>query len=269
MASASANTFGGSALGKFGAPDVSLGHVDPGRALKLAEKVEQTLRRCLNPEPRSLAMHLLLVAPEYRDGAPPNVQYIHHGTPQSLQKAGFDRTRPQVGVCVRYSTSAGKERLFGVQQALHLGEPLEAALYGTLAGTHLNLALRIIQSGVASLACDIRDLAPFGSSLHEVVHAGHKWWILPEDMPSTSLVEISLWRNQDQNENQSLHEVELLRNLMATCRGRRIAHVQAALGIEVRGAALASRRSAATAPGGVALQFAAAWAGLLTAARVC
>lgn len=80
---------------------------------------------------------------------------------------------------------------------------------------------------------EIRDLAPLGSSFHEAVQVGHTWWILPEDTPSPSLVETSRWRNQDQNENQSLHEVKLLRNLMATRRDLRASGPPSASGSSV------------------------------------
>lgn len=58
---------------------------------------------------------------------------------------------------------------------------------------------------------------------------GHRWW-LPEGMGSQSLVEISLWKNQDQNENQALHEVEILQNIMATCNEPRAARSTVSIG---------------------------------------
>jgi len=50
-----------------------------------------------------------------------------------------------------------------------------------------------------------------------VVESGHKWWILPEDTPVDQQVEVSLWRSMDQNENQSLHEIEVLRSVISCC----------------------------------------------------
>lgn len=211
------------ALKRFGAPDPGSTIQDVGQHWKLAQRVEKTMLTCINAEPKQLDPRSLLVAPANRDGAPPNVQYVHFGILRSLQKAGFDRTRPQVGICIQVKSSEGKERLIQYNKAFSSGNHLlptidqEKVMYATLAGTHLNLCLRILQAGLASPACDTAKLVASGSSLAEVVHNGHKWWILPEDTPVNAQVEVSLWRNMDQNENQSLHEIEILRNIMATC----------------------------------------------------
>ena len=42
---------------------------------------------------------------------------------------------------------------------------------------------------------------------------GHRWWILPEDADKDLQTDISLWRNQDQNENQGTNEMEVLQTL--------------------------------------------------------
>lgn len=210
-------------LQKFGAPDPGQTISDASGHWKLAQRVEQTMLRAINSEPKQLDPRSLLVAPANRDGAPPNVQYIHYGILRSLQKSGFDRTRPHVGICVQFRSSEGKERLLAYNKSFSSGNSLlppidePKVLYGTLAGSHLNLALRIIQAGTHSPAADVAKLVSPGSHLAEIVEAGHKWWILPEDTPVASQIEVSLWRNMDQNENQSLHEIEILRNIIATC----------------------------------------------------
>lgn len=207
---------------KYGAPKLG-SNVDAGRAMKLAQRVEMTLKSCVNSEPKQLDPKCLLVSPQNRDGAVPNVPYIHYGILRSLATKGFDWTRPQVGICIQCKSPESKERLLEwnrrFSQGVSLLPPIdpEQALYGTLAGTHLNLALRIIQAGLPSPACDVSTLALAGTSLHEVVHRGHKWWILPEDTPLEQQIEVSLWRNMDQNENQAIHEIEVLRNIIQTC----------------------------------------------------
>ena len=45
--------------------------------------------------------------PLCRDGAPPNVQNIHF----KILEEGFDRTRPAVGICVKYLSEQGKRDL--------------------------------------------------------------------------------------------------------------------------------------------------------------
>ena len=41
-------------------------------------------------------------------------------------------------------------------------------------------------------------------------------WILPETVLAERQVDISLWRNMDQNENQVSHEIEILQGIKAT-----------------------------------------------------
>lgn len=223
-----------SLLNKIGAPKPGDG-VDPTAAWKLAQKVEMTMQKCLNSEPKLIPPGHLLVAPANRDGAPPNIQYVHQGILRSIAKAGFDRTRPQVGICVQFKSTEGKDALLKYNKVFSSGNRLfppiddSKVLYGTLAGSHLNLALRIIHSGLPSPACDVSKLAPPGSPLADVVENGHKWWILPEDTPVDQQVEVSQWRNMDQNENQSMHEVELLRAVISVC--AEVSKVRSNLGI--------------------------------------
>ena len=58
---------------KFGAPSLGA-NVDAGRALKLAQRVEQTLKTVKYGEPRQIDPDQLLVSPQNRDGAVPNLQ---------------------------------------------------------------------------------------------------------------------------------------------------------------------------------------------------
>lgn len=210
------------ALEKFGAPSLGSGS-DALKASKLAQRVEKTLMTCLNAEPKQLDPRALLVAPANRDGASPNLQHVHRGILASLAKSGFDRTRPQAGICVQFKSSEGKAKLLEYNKRFSKGNELlppiedDKVLYGTLAGTHLNLALRILRHGVSSPACNVQDIVEEGSSLAEVVQHGHRWWILPESTSHAAQVEVSLWRNQDQNENQGSHEIEILRGIISTC----------------------------------------------------
>ena len=51
--------------------------------------------------------------------------------------------------------------------------------------------------------------------LKDVVINGHRWIVLKECVPAETNVEIPLWRNTDQNENQGTHEIEILQNVIA------------------------------------------------------
>ena len=69
-------------LSKFASPSISK-DIDQGKFKQLAQ------------EP----------LPMCRDGAPPNVQNIHF----QILEEGFDRTRPAVGICVKYLSEQGKK----------------------------------------------------------------------------------------------------------------------------------------------------------------
>ena len=205
----------------FGAPKASK-ESDAGKMVKLAQRVEEVLNNgVIFKEPKQLDPRAVLVSPVNRDGAPPNVQYIHNGILKNFVTKGFDRTRPLVGICVEYKSPEGKKKLLEHNKSFTQGCSLlpaideQKALYGSLAGSHLNLALRLIQSGASSPAGDLGALVADDTSLKEVVSNGHRWWILPEDVPLDRQVDISLWRNQDQNDNQGTHEIEILQSIVS------------------------------------------------------
>ena len=208
----------------FGTPKASE-NTDLGKLKKLAQRVEQVLNdKVVFKEPKQLDPRQILVAPLNRDGAPPNVQYIHHGIIKNILQKGFDRTRPQVGICVEFKSDEAKAKLLEHNRRFSKGVTLlppideSKVLYGSLAGSHLNLALRLIRGGCSSPVGDLNSLIVDDESLKEVVLHGHRWWILPEDTPSSAQVDISLWRNQDQNDNQGIHEIEILQTIMATAK---------------------------------------------------
>ena len=91
-------------------------------------------------------------------------------------------------------------------------QEVPGVIYATLAGSHFNLALRLLKHNCHSPVGDLEVLMR-QSSLKEVATSGHTWWILPEDTETASQVDISLWRNQDQNENQGTNEIEILQSL--------------------------------------------------------
>ena len=104
--------------------------------------------------------------------------------------------------------------------------------YGSLAGSHLNLALKAIKVGCAgeSPAGDIKSIADESPALRDAVLNGHKWWILPESLATELKTDISLWRNADQNENQGTHEIELLQTVISTAADMQKSERKVALG---------------------------------------
>ena len=207
---------------KFQAPATSVDLVDTGKMKKLAQRVEQVLTsEILFAEPRQLDPDLVLVAPNNRDGGPPNKMHLHLGILKSFKLKGFDRTRPHVGICIKFASEKGLKELHEHNNRFAKGCKLlppikEGALYGSLAASHFNLALRCIKNGTFSPIGNLGDLLEDSANLKEVVTSGHRWWVLPETVLKERQVDISLWRNMDQNENQNSHEIEILGGIKAT-----------------------------------------------------
>ena len=207
---------------KFQRPQAGEG-VDQGRFKKLAQRVEETLtQEILFKDPKQIEPQLILVAPNNRTGAPPNQQHLHFGILKSFKTKGFDRTRAAVGICIKFTSEAGKKALLEHNKRFTKGNKLlppideEQALYGSLACSHYNLALRCLKCGLASPLGNLSHLLDENEHLKDAAMNGHRWWVLPESVTLERQVDISLWRNMDQNENQSTHEVEILQGIKAT-----------------------------------------------------
>ena len=207
---------------KFQAPVTSVDNVDSGKMKKLAQRVEQVLTSdILFVEPKQLDPDLVLVAPNNRDGGPPNKMHLHSGILKSFKLKGFDRTRPHFGICILFTSEKGLKELIEHNIRFSKGckrlPPIkEGAMYGSLAASHFNLALRCIKNSTFSPIGNLRDLLEDSANLKEVVTSGHRWWVLPETVLKERQVDISLWRNMDQNENQNSHEMEILGGIKAT-----------------------------------------------------
>ena len=191
--------------------------------MKLAYRVEQTLKDdVLFDEPKQINPVLILVGLWNRGGAPPNVLHLHMVILKSFKTKGFDRTRAAIGICIKYTSELGKRMLLEHNHRFSRGNRLlppiddERALYGSVACTHYNLALRVLQCCTDSPLGNLSDLVDENPHLKDAVHHGHRWWVLPETVCVDRQVDISLWRNMDQNENQGTHEVEHLQQIKGT-----------------------------------------------------
>ena len=204
---------------KFEAPEISSERTDTGKYMKLAEKVENILAsKTLNTKgPVQIDPNHVLVSPLNRLGSAPNVRHIHQGILKNIKTVGFYISRPKKGVCVKVESEAGIKALLEHNQRFTQSNQLMPAIltdhkgpwYASLACSHLNLSLRCIKNGTASPLGELQSLMN-QESLRDTATNGHWWWILPEDMSKTDQTDISLWRNQDQNENQAVHELEIL-----------------------------------------------------------
>jgi hypothetical protein len=196
---------------KFQAPQLG-GEVDVGIFKKLAVRVEETLQKeCLFAEPKQIDPNLILVAPNNRTGSPPNTRHVHFGVLKSFKTKGFDRSRPAVGICIKFTSEQGLKKLFEHNQRFSKGSRLlppisEGACYGSLATSHFNLALRCIKAGTFLPIGNLSDLVAESANLKEIVESGHRWWVLPE----------TVLKEMDQNENQATHEIEILQGIKAT-----------------------------------------------------
>ena len=142
--------------------------------------------------------------------------HLHSGILKCFKLKGFDRTRPHLGICIKFTSEKGLKELHDHNNRFSKGCKLlppikEGAMYGSLAASHFNLALRCIKNGTFSPIGNLGDLLEEGgANLKEMVTSGHRWWILPEAVLKELQVDISIWRNMDQNENQNSHEMEIL-----------------------------------------------------------
>ena len=213
-------------LNKFEAPKTGAA-VDPGKFTKLAQRVEQTLStEVIHIEPKQIDPNLILVSPLNRLGASPNVRHIHYGILRSFMEHCYDRTRPAIGICVKYESEGGIRKLLEHNRRFTQGNKLMPPIltdcagpwYASLACSHLNLAFRCIKNATQSPICDLRSLTD-QPTLSEAALNGHRWWVLPETCAGDKQTDISLWRNQDQNENQATHEVEILQTIKHAAEG--------------------------------------------------
>ena len=209
-------------LSKFGSPNLKGASVDFGKVKKVALRVQDTLTQdCLFQDPKQLDPSLILVAPLNRLGAPPNKLHVHFGILKSFKDKGFDRNRPMIGICIRFTSPQGLKNLHDHNKRFSKGCQLlpairSEAIYGSLANSHYNLALRLLQAGAKSPIGDLNQILEENEDLRDAAMCGHKWWILPEEVISERQADISLWRNMDQVENQVSHEMEILQGIKAT-----------------------------------------------------
>ena len=192
---------------------------------KLGQRVGTTLQGPLRRYDgyKEIDPEEILVDKSNRGGAPPHVMYMHCGILAGM-KNGFDPTRPKEGICIEYLSPQGLQSLIEHNKRFQgpLMPPIDEkkAKYGSLAGSHLNVSLRIIKVGTPgpSPAGDVRSLMDSCEVLKDVVTKGHRWIVLKECVPPETKVEISLWRNADQNENQGTHEIEILQNVISSAK---------------------------------------------------
>ena len=201
---------------------------DPTKVDRLAKRYEQALALAVNDKP-------ILIDPRHVGVSKVNrlfnINHVHNSILKSMVNEGHDASRPDIGICVELHDPEKKKDLVEHNKQLTELSPLMPPLhedlmrYESLASTHYNIALRLGRGCCHSPAGDLSALKKDDESWAETTDRGHWWIVLPEDIAESLKVDVSTWRNQDQNENQTITDGELLRlahttvqEFLATCK---------------------------------------------------
>ena len=153
------------------------------------ERVKQKYEALLDQALQRINPRKILVAPCYRNGAPPNLLHLEEIL-KSIDRLGLDVSKFPVGVCIKYETPEGKRKL--LEHNMRFSSKLppideNLAQYGSIACSHLNLALRIIQ-GLED-APTLQD-----AHLQATVTEGLEWLVLPENLDVRAYQDLDFWR---------------------------------------------------------------------------
>jgi hypothetical protein len=186
---------------------------------KLGQRVAEYLKTYREHDsPFELKPHQVGVHPANRGGADPNIQVLHHKVLASFAKDGYDPSRHLAPIVVRCSSEQAKANLQAHNRRFADGRTGFPSVdekhmeFGSLAGSHLTLAFRCVEKDVFCLATGSgsKAIAEKQPSLKIAAERGLRYWILRENTPLSVLSDISQWRNQDQNSNQTFHDMELM-----------------------------------------------------------
>ena len=190
---------------------------DPHRRDLLAERVRGAMSRALYPRAMRIVPEAVGVSPLNRLFS---VHQVHNTILKSFVDDGFDPERPQVGICCEVRDPAKRLALQAHNESLATMSPLMPKVdpcsieYECLSNTHYNVALRLINKAVLSTAGDLARLKEERPSLAVAALCGHWWVVLPETLEESLKQAITVWRNQDQNQNQPLTDGEMIRQAL-------------------------------------------------------
>ena len=141
-----------------------------------------------------------------------------------MQNDGFDSMRPLPGICIQRKP-AGVQELQDWNKRFSAGDlryprmDVHKMDKGSIASTHLNIALRCFKQGLRSAATgQVFTAGADAAALVAAVERGHLWWILSDAIPEPDALLISEWRNSDNNTSQIKHEIEYIRGIQRICR---------------------------------------------------
>jgi len=161
------------------------------------------------------------VCPRNRGGAPPNLQVLHKRITASFEKHGYDPSRHLPCIVVHYKSEKGRKDLVSFNQKWsegRVGFPKvnpKKMRYGTLAGSHLTLAVRCtLERMVTPQKVDLGKVRDDDPKLAKVADQGLEYIILQEETPLDAQDKISSWRNQGQHSNLVFHEFEMTQAIL-------------------------------------------------------
>ena len=192
---------------------------DPLKLRRIAKRVQEAIAAAVHAEPLRIDPRAIGVSPLNRLFS---IQQVHNTLLASIVKDGHDPTRPQVGICVEIRDPAALKSLVNFNASMARTSPLmskvhpELLRYECLSSTHYNVALRLGREANYSPAGDLAKAKEEDTSFADSCAHGHKWIVLPESLDAKLKQDVSTWRNQDQHENQTITDGELLRMAKVT-----------------------------------------------------
>jgi len=203
----------------FGAPDIT-DHQDQFKMLKTSQRVAANMVKYgVCDDPIEIEPDCIGADRQNRGGATPNITVCRENIGASFKKDGCDKSKPQIGIVKDYSKHPEMlAQLVKHNQEFGMGDPRWPPVFpdkmknGSLAATHLTITLRCYKHSL---------MAPWGETftvgtcpaLQRFTEFGHKYWKLTCEIPDADALEISEWRNTDNNCNQVKHEIEHIKGL--------------------------------------------------------
>ena len=185
----------------------------------IGKRVEEYIKEYRETDaPLELAPNTVGTHPLNRGGAAPNIQTLHYKLLASFYREGYDASRHLTPIVVRCTSEQKRKDLVAHNKAYSEGRAElpgvdeKSMEYGTIAGSHLTLAMRCVAGDVPCKASGFgsKSLGDKQPQLKLAAERGLKYWVLREDTPLDVISAISTWRNQDRLSNQPFHEIEAL-----------------------------------------------------------
>ena len=184
----------------------------------MAKIVSTTMTKRVHPELMQIEPNKVAISTVNRLFS---AMQTHNAILTSFKVNGHDPFRPKAGVCCEVRSPARLKELRDFNQNLTDQTPLMPAFhpnrveYEALSANHYNTALRLVAEGRHSPAGDLAMLRAEDASLADAATNGHYWIVLPESLDEETKSTLCQWFNQDQNENQTITDGEMVR--MALC----------------------------------------------------